>query len=49
MYFWRIEKLKQENMIQQAEAKQIEKDFNDLLEKDLSQSKEIEKAQIRPE
>ena len=41
-----IEKLKQENMIQQAEAKQIEKDFNDLLEKDLSQSKEIEKAQI---
>ncbi len=41
-----IEKLKQENMIQQAEAKQIEKEFNDLLEKDLSQSKEIEKAHI---
>ncbi len=41
-----IEKLKQENMIQQAEAKQIEKEFTDLLEKDLSQSKEIEKAHI---
>ena len=41
-----IEKLKQENIIQLAEAKTIEKEFTDLLENDLSQSKEIEKAHI---
>ncbi|MEI6695605.1 MAG: 2-oxoglutarate dehydrogenase E1 component [Bacteroidota bacterium] len=36
----------QQNIILQEEAKTIEKTFNDLLEKDLSQSKTIEKAHI---
>jgi len=40
------EELIQQNIIQTDEVKAIEKAFNDLLEKDLSQSKTIEKAHI---
>jgi len=41
-----IEKLKEEKIILQEEARIIEKEFNDLLENDLSKSKTIEKAHI---
>ncbi len=41
-----IETLKQQGIIQESEAKIIEKDFNDVLEKDLNQSKSIDKAKI---
>ena len=41
-----IEKLKAENIIEADEAKAIEKEFNDQLEKDLVDSKQIDKAHI---
>ncbi|NVN94405.1 MAG: 2-oxoglutarate dehydrogenase E1 component [Bacteroidetes bacterium] len=41
-----IEQLTQQNIIELANAKEIEKEFNDLLEQELSQSKAIEKAHI---
>ena len=41
-----IEKLKTENIIEHSEAKTIENEFNILLEKYLTQSKEVKKATI---
>ena len=41
-----IEKLKAENIIEASEAKTLEKEFTNMLEKDLTESKQIEKAQI---